>query len=156
MPWAPADVNSCLRPFIWHRTKVSKVLRARNLQSWLDLLQYSAVLLYHSQTQAFVSSFYSFSPSKLLLSFKYFQILSAMKYMEFFASAFQSQFTLLLAEWGARAKASSVYLCAQNEAWDGMAWTKTSLKCSLLAILFLNHCAPIYSYNQIIIITLDI
>lgn len=76
--------------------------------------------------------------------------------MESFASGFQSQFTLLLAEWGARAKASSVCLCAQNEAWDSMAWTKTSLKCCFLAILFPDHCASIYSYNQIIIITSDV
>lgn len=77
--------------------------------------------------------------------------------MESFASAFQSQFTLLLAGGGARTKATSVWnLCAQDEAWDGVAWTKTSLKFFLLAIHFTDHCASIYSYNQIIIITLDI
>lgn len=156
MSGAPADFNSSLRSFIWHRTKVSKVLRAINLQSWLDLLQYSAVLLNRSQIQAFICSlFYSFSPSKLLLSLKYFPKSFCYQIYGVFCKFFPILIHFALStERGERAKVcTSVYFCAQNEAWDGMAWKKPSLKCSFLAISFSSdHCSPFYSYNQIIII----
>lgn len=92
-----------------NKTKISKVLGAINLQSWLDLVLYTAVLLNHSQIQAFIcASFYSFSPTKLLLSFKHFPNSFGYQIYGVFCKCFPISIHFTLSRWWSKNKATSV------------------------------------------------